>query len=305
MINEEGDTVVCIRVDSEVQFSTKFPSWIHYLVEKRKRAPKDEVNTAYIEGNPKAAPTQLHAVYTQLLNCTRLSDTHYQHLASASRGLSEREILARQYSSLPEKPWLTANAMAKVMDATQFAGVPGFYQTQYGWSIASKDGMLIPYRNEFNQIIGFQTRADVVPNDVKVDPGSIEGLQARVIEQPNLVQIMIDGEIIEEVELTKNEGKMVFQGSNYGFVELVDGQKYYWLSSANKENGTGAGNPLPIHVAIPSEQLRTWKTGELHQAHAVWITEGALKADIAAEHIPKVYDPEELVAVGSTVLAVP
>lgn len=114
-----------------------------------------------------------------------------------------------------------------------------------------------------------------------------------------------DGEIIKEVEITKNEGKMVFQGSNYGFVELVDGQKYYWPSSANKENGKGDGNPLPIHVAIPSEQLRTWKTGELHLAHAVWITKGALKADVVAEHIPKVYDPEELVAVGSTVLAVP
>lgn len=37
----------------------------------------------------------------------------------------------------------------------------------------------------------------------------------------------------------------------------------------------------------------------------MWITEGALKADIAAEHIERVYNPKELEELGSTILGIP
>lgn len=305
MINEEGDTVVCIRVDSKTQFSKKFPSWIHHLTDKRKNAPKDEVSSAFIQGNEKANAEQLNEVYLKFLDCTWLIDSHYGHLTSESRRMSEAEINTRQYKSFPDKPWLTVREMENTTHSSNFVGVPGFFQNQFGWSISGQSGILIPYRNERNQITGFQTRTDIVPNVVVVDPGTLNGLQARVIEQPNLVQVMVEGEIIEECELEKGIGKMVTYGSDYGTVTLKQSQKYFWLSSANKENGTGAGNPLPVHVAVPTNQLKQWKSGELHRTNSVWITEGALKADIAAEHIQKVYDPEELVSVGSTVIAVP
>ena len=51
--------------------------------------------------------------------------------------------------------------------------------------------------------------------------------------------------------------------------------KYFWLSSADKPRGASSG--APAHFAKP---LRTGITGE------VVITEGALKAEIIAEHTP-------------------
>lgn len=96
----------------------------------------------------------------------------------------------------------------------------------------------------------------------------------------------------------------VISGSESG-VKLVKGQRYFWLSSASKEDGTGAGDPLPVHVAVPTRQLNSWESSTLLKTNAVWITEGALKADIAVEHIIKVNKSEELEVIGSTFLAIP
>jgi hypothetical protein len=53
-----------------------------------------------------------------------------------------------------------------------------------------------------------------------------------------------------------------------------DGGKYRWLSSAHRPSGTGSGTHC--HVARPCNSLRD---------DAVWITEGELKADLAAERL--------------------
>ncbi|WP_342578555.1 hypothetical protein [Psychrobacillus sp. FSL K6-2843] len=86
---------------------------------------------------------------------------------------------------------------------------------------------------------------------------------------------------------------------------MKKGQRNFWLSSANKVNGTGAGDPLPIHVAVPTSRLERWETGEALKTNAVWITEGGLKADITANHLPKVYNEEEIEVLGDTVLGIP
>lgn len=41
---------------------------------------------------------------------------------------------------------------------------------------------------------------------------------------------------------------------------------------------------MPVHVAIPSWELKNWQIGTIHKVETVWVTEGALKADIAVEH---------------------
>lgn len=301
MIHENGEKVVCIRNQSKVQFSVKFPSWIHNLVE-----PKKVTKANFVQGNKKVGAASLNKAYGSLLAQLTLEEADCMHLMNEKRKMSREQIEIRGYKTTSEKPWITVKQMAKHMQPEELKGVPGFYQNEFGWSFTRGNGFFIPYRNERNQIIGFQLRADVVPNEVKVIPGSFDNLQARVIEQPNLVQIIIDGEIIEEVRLEKNDNAYgVYQDGKYGHVSLVDGQKYFWFSSANKPNGTGAGDPLPYHVAVPTEQLKYWQSGNLHSTKAVWITEGGLKADIAAEHIKNVYDAEELMDVGSTVIGTP
>ncbi|PGY28069.1 DUF3854 domain-containing protein, partial [Bacillus cereus] len=91
-------------------------------------------------------------------------------------------------------------------------------------------------------------------------------------------------------------------------VKIHKGQKYLWLSSANKNQGTGAGgseNPLPVHVAVPSSHLKHWNSGTLHQTKSVMITEGPMKADLIADLIPERFNKAELIEVGTTVLAIP
>ena len=297
MINEKGDTVVCIRIESNIVFSRNFPSWVHSLKKKRTMAVS-EIEGTHIEGHPKKDEYTLNRVYRSLLNNTILTNNHYEHLRN--RGMTDTEIFSRQYRSFPEKPWEVTKLIALELNQPTFEGIPGFFENQYGWTIAGSQGILIPYRNIKNEIIGFQTRVDNIFYDVEINPGSIPGLQARVKEQPNLVQIMVDGEIIKEVELEVKKKFPVYHGNGVGFVTLVKGQRYFWLSSAKKTNGTGQGNPLPIHIAVPTYKLQSWKSGTI-KAKSVWITEGALKADIAAEHVCKVFGEKR----GDTFIAIP
>jgi len=305
MINEKGDTVVCIREESEVQFSKSFPSWVHSLKKDQIRDTIMELsNQEFIEDNPKENPEILDNVYRTLLDCTVLSDAHYDHLTSPTRQMSDKEVYTRQYRSFPLKPWKTVHEIRRMLGIDDFKGIPGFFQNEYGWSISGTEGILIPYRNQYNQIIGYQTRIDNPPPDLEIKLGSIKGLKAQIKEYP-LAQILVNDVIIEEVEIPLGKTHSVYHDGGYGFVKMVKGQRYFWLSSANKKNGTGAGNPLPVHVSIPTKELEFWEKGKIRKASSVWITEGALKADIAAEHITKVYAEKELEEIGSTILAIP
>ncbi len=103
-----------------------------------------------------------------------------------------------------------------------------------------------------------------------------------------------------KVEIPSQEERIV--------VKIHKGQKYLWISSANKNQGTGAGgsdNPLPVHVAVPSSHLKHWNSGTLHQTKSVMITEGAIKADLIADLIPERFNKVELSEVGTTILAIP
>ena len=62
----------------------------------------------------------------------------------------------------------------------------------------------------------------------------------------------------------------------------VEGKKYVWFSSYNRQGGAGSGSPFHIAapVGIPAHRLN----------RMLYITEGALKADITAEYlVAKVY----------------
>jgi hypothetical protein len=88
-------------------------------------------------------------------------------------------------------------------------------------------------------------------------------------------------------------------------VRLVKGNRYYWLSSANKPQGAGSGDPAPIHIAVPTSKHQHWEKDTLLKARTVWLSEGPLKCDIAADCIEKLYDPLEIEDIGDTFLALP
>lgn len=303
MINEKGDTVVCIRIESNILFSKGFQSWIHRLEEKQ------NVQVANIAGsikNHKKSPsTILNLVYNTMLKNKVLEKSHLTHLTSKQRGMSKEEVDIREYRSFSDKPRETVKNITTETGYMQFPGVPGFYKTNNGWTISGIKGILIPYRDHFNQIVGFQIRVDKPRNDVEVNTGTLSGLKARVKNQPNTVQVLNDGEIVMEKEFEMGKTEEITSVEGTGSVKLVKGQRYFWLSSANKDEGCGAGDPLPIHIAVPTTQLSEWESGILHKTKSVWLTEGALKADIAANHIVKVYNTSKLQELGSTIIAIP
>ncbi|WP_158587590.1 DUF3854 domain-containing protein [Neobacillus notoginsengisoli] len=309
MTHEDGSVVACIRVESDKFFSknSALPSYLHYLKEdERKKIGKHEVEALH-PGNPKKDSSSLSSVYTALLDCLELDEEHYSHLISSSRQLMDEQVMIRQYKSFPDKPWETVRLLEDELGIEDFTGIPGFYlkDNKY-WTIAGSKGILLPFRNHFNEIVGFQYRIDNPPNIVEVKVNR-PGLKARVKEQPNLVQVTFEGEIIleQEMVLGKKWTTIVHEGDIKGWVRVVKGNRYFWLSSANKPQGTGSGDPAPIHIAVPSSQLKSWKPGNLLKARTVWLSEGPLKCDIAADSIEKLYDPLEIDDIGKTFLALP
>lgn len=311
MMQEDGEIVACIRVESKYPFSknSSLPSYLHYLHGDKRQSKIDTSNVEDIQGEKKKEDDVLDIVYRSLLNQLDLDDRHYLHLTSPNRQLNDRQILLREYRSFPKQPWNVVKAIQQEIDVDDFTGIPGFYLKDGGksdyWSISGREGILIPYRNPKNQIVGFQYRLDNPPNDVKVIVNK-NGLNASVKKQPNIVQVTYEGEIVFEKEMNLKESTTImYENEILGWVELVKGNRYYWLSSANKPKGTSSGNPAPVHIAVPSSQLANWQPGVLHKAKTVWLSEGPLKCDIAADCIEKLYDPVELEDIGTTFIALP
>lgn len=325
MIHKDGNKIACIRERSDIQFGKKScQSWLHHLKDGVKVNVSDKVATT--KSRKKFPVHLLHGFFSKLANdsTTLLTAPHMHHL-NGERQLSANTIAKRQYRSFPQQPWVTAkNVLGKfeerLSDQNLTVGIPGFYMNNYGWTINGQSGILIPYRNEYNFITGFQIRVDEVKNFVETDQINYPDLKAFVKKQPNYVQIQVNGQNYWEgvLELGKKETVVDENGEILGTVKLAKGQRYYWLSSPNKKYGTVAGDPVPIHVAIPSKQLKEWnKTLEadlknpnsdsyttLRKAKSVWVSEGALKADIAIDHIAEAY-ADVIDEVGDTMIAAP
>jgi hypothetical protein len=138
--------------------------------------------------------------------------------------------MLRQYRSFPDKPWEVAILLKEGLEIKHFKGIPGFYlQEEKYWTIAGSKGILIPFRNHYNEIVGFQYRIDNPQNVVEVKVNR-PGLKARIIEQPDLVQVSFDGEIIleEEIKSNKTWTTIVHENEVKGWVRVVKGNRYFW-----------------------------------------------------------------------------
>lgn len=317
MQHKDGNMVACIRVESNKFFSknSSLPSYLHYLNGDQRRQKIDDKQVIEVS-EPKADEDTLNRVYSELINCLTLSNEHIQHLTSLERGLSLNQVQEREYRSFPDKPWVVVKEIQKRLGIDDFKGVPGFYEAQgkYGssyWTISGRSGILIPFRNSRQQIVGFQYRLDNPPNDVKVDQ-RYPGLTAEVIEQPNVVRIYKDNELLYEKTLELNKGVFIYDRKSekdlkikdiLGSVTLKKGNRYYWLSSANKPKGTGSGDPPPIHVSLPTGIQKRGENGI--QAKSVWLSEGPLKIDIASDKIQEILTESELKKYGNIFLGLP
>lgn len=136
----------------------------------------DKPKVEAVESTPTADIEVRHKTYTALLSMLTLSKEHYAHLQNA-RGLSDEQIEKLGYKSTP--PFYMCRSLADRLLERGYTleGVPGFYQKDGQWTIASSTytaGILIPARTRQGYISGFQIRLDV-PLKNEDDPPEKQG----------------------------------------------------------------------------------------------------------------------------------
>lgn len=312
MIHEDENRVVCCRMESKIQWAknSALPGYLHFLNPSEGQVFKiDEMDVEPV--NPKNSDAELNRVYQALLSELNMTKDHLLHLTGPERQLTTNQIILRKYRSFPEKPWQVAKKVIdRVGKAEDLIGTPGFYlkdgnTNQYMTIKGSKNSILIPFRNIRNEIVGFQYRVDKIIN-FAVDINAREGFKAYIKQQPNHIVVKYNEEILYDGEMEIEGDWIEFKHNNQmvGLAKIKKGHRYMWLSSANLNGGTGAG-PLPVHISIPSDQLKNWKTGTVLKKKTVWITEGALKADISSDLLSMLLKENEVNEFGDTVLSVP
>ncbi|HDR7768301.1 TPA: DUF3854 domain-containing protein [Bacillus paranthracis] len=313
LVNETETKIICGRIESDTKLGEA--GYLHIVNEKQKRG-YDFSPDQMVKEHKKKNDYALDVLYYMFLQELELREEHVEMLSGPERRIAIETINIRNYKSFPMKPWdVTKEIIKKAGGKTSLiVGIPGFYAKEtkdgrYFTFAGRRDSLLIPQRNIYNQICGFQYRIDN-PKYVTVVRDHKPSFQAAVIEQPNIIEVTykINGkkESLFKGEVDVKEWYEIdYEGKKIGEVQLKLESKYIWVSSGGKFHGTGAGNPLPIHVAVPSRELQYWERGELIKKDNVWITEGSLKADISAENLDELLTNEEKLMYGTTVVSIP
>lgn len=100
-----------------------------------------------------------HDVYYDMLSLLRLEQPHCANLMR--RGLTQQEILANKYKSLPASQEHRAFVTRTLAERYDLAGIPGFYPKDGHWQMAAyRSGFLVPVLDCNGYIQGLQIRHD-------------------------------------------------------------------------------------------------------------------------------------------------
>lgn len=179
---------------------------------------------------------------------------------------------------------------------------------------ANADGMLIPYYDELNQLVGFQTRVDQIK------------AWAKILESPDdgEYSVTIDANKRYAVDFTDKNGfkkQKVATGilaNDHDEVSIsISGQplrfkpkfggKYFWVSSSLKKDGAEGKTPIQVSYNPEVAQLKPGDSRLLDyikKPKSVWLTEGGLKAIVATDNLAKNFTNKELDYYGHDFLAV-
>jgi len=311
MIHEDQNRVVCQRIESKKTWGKDMKGYLHFLKEPAKFDFENDADAEAVNTKEKNPDGHLHRVFKSMIACSELTDDHYNHLTGEKRQMKEEQIEMRGYVSFPDKPWQLLDSMIDFLGLSNpklLLGTPGIYlhenARQSYLSLNGSDSILIPFRNEKQQIVGMQHRVDKVLYSLKQDKMNTH-FTARIIQQPNTVEMAYKDKVFWTGEMPIGEWKQIkIKGKELGHLKIAKGQRYLWLSSAKKNEGTGAG-PLPVHVSIPTERLAQHEPGTVVKTDTVWITEGPLKGDICADLIKDNYSQEEIKEIGDTFICIP
>lgn len=196
----------------------------------------------------------------------------------------------------------------------KFSIKPGQYEVPVFESNA--EGMLVPYYNEYNQLVGFQIRVDYPKVWVKV------------IKQPKKTYVNIrfkpgtkdyevvaseKGESIDNVvshgtlKNDHDEVKVRYALNKEIVFKPHVGGKYFWVSSSQKEQGAEGKTPIQVsyNPEIAKLQPNSYKLRDyVNKPKSVWLTEGGLKAIVATNNLSKNFTQDQLDKYGRDFLAV-
>lgn len=300
-INSDHTIVHCMRVTSDDYFdSTIGRQYRHYL--DPDAAPKTKIEIEVNRAVEKKHDSHLNRVYRALAKELKLSSHHTTHLIN-DRNIEDIAIQLREYRTMPgpERYKIAKQVISRVTDQSDLLGVPGFFcnEGSYGhyWTMSGAQGLMVPFRSIRNEITGWQIRVDKPLLVLKME-GAIKG---EVLEEVSPDENgkrrakckLIVADKVLEVILTEKEIKECYSKSGQFVFSVVlkQGNKYWWWSSGDKLNGSSIGGPLPIHLALPYPCLKLWQVGETPETmiscEEVWVTEGPIKADKAADALVK------------------
>ncbi len=300
-INHEQTIVHCMRVPSDDYFDSIIGrQFRHYL--DPNAMPKVKVEIEVNRAVEKKPDHHLNRVYRALTQELELSSVHAAHLQN-DRRMTDDAIRLREYRTMPsqERYKIAKRVISRLSDQSDLLGVPGFFcaEGRYGpyWTMAGGSGLMVPFRTITNEITGWQIRVDNPPLELSMK-GHIKGEIVKELDPDDkgLRRARCEVRILEKtlvVDLTEKVKKECFSKSGqFVFsIELKQGQRYWWWSSGSKDNGSSIGGPLPVHLALPHPCLKYWQVGDsansLIDCSEVWVTEGPIKADKAADALVK------------------
>lgn len=187
------------------------------------------------------------------------------------------------------------------------------------------EGMLVPYYDEYNRLVGFQIRID--------NPKKYALIEKPLKRNKGRLKVFINKDDSYTVKLVFSgwkEDKVIAKGNlngakrvnlSYGVGTMkedysfkVEKQaKYFWISSRDSLDGANNDGKLPIQVAYNPEiaklnpfnkKQRQEIKSYISKPKAIWVTEGGLKGYITAAKLSKTFSKEELDKYGRDVLAV-
>lgn len=279
----------CIRVCGIAGITLKFQDGTFLESDGDRRVSQARIVEKDDQENAKREDEWLNVYYRQMLEFLDLGDKHREHLLQ-ERGFTPKEIQIRGYRTVTDnyrsRYMLTKELINSLKEDPD--GIPGFVLMQKDhmkyWTLVARNGFLIPFRNLWNQICGFQLRVDDA-RMIKLPPGYTARLNnggVDIIDKEN--EAVVWKGVRDNFPVTLDRGTAV----------LEPGAKYVWLStSKDAERGIlqgasiGHPRPAPYHVAVPSAVLEKWESGDLVNnvcdVKEVWWGEGPLKGDIASD----------------------
>ncbi|MBR5355412.1 MAG: DUF3854 domain-containing protein [Lachnospiraceae bacterium] len=221
------------------------------------------------------------------------------------RGLPKEVVQRKAYRSIYLPTYEDARSLAKKLErkGVLLKGVQGFYKNKNQWSSVrvKHKGFTVPYVDRHALVQGFQIRKrdftvlflDYKGNlykkefvykhdDVKLPEPPFRSNYDFVSWSSDLKDIT-ENKIVYPIYKCKADGKLLKEKvkvaeSVLKEMENTDDNRYYWFSSRDYEEGVGS--PCFVHYATEFALNVQAKKYNAILSETLFITEGALKADI-------------------------